>query len=416
MLDHKLAYEALESRIVFENPVNPDIPKLASDLLPTTAYKLNVCNVDNAKPWIDIENVYKTLYHFTANHTDLVEDYAAGTTYVIGDRVKFTIGDYTYIFVSRVDANTGNTPAFVSNYWESDLSDYLRKVRQRSAIALVNEVVTEKNIAQKVKSLMDITPVFGFNDNRGTLTLSDKFRGVKICVANANHLQFQIKTVNLFASTTQSGVTFYLYHPSQSAPILTKDVDLTGGEYKKYDIDFSFKSVESTHGTGDYFIFGFYDDDVTGTVESFGIDHKRIQDKYFSSVEPIEFPSTALNKPNLPNIAGDEYPVRTVFNLDVIAQCDYTYHVQQCPEQYDLALQYKTAISILTEIKNDKRISGSNDKANLDIDRILDSTYFENGNEAKKGLLSIYGMYKKQIKINLSGIDPECLRINKIFY
>lgn len=428
MLNYSLAIEALKSRVSFEQTRKPKFPKLAEDLLRVVGQNsLLFSHIEDGRAFLSNENIYRTVEEFRQEIIDNYNEYDPTITYQEGEWVCYTDSlKNTFAYVARTSIINIDPEMNTNEVWESDLSHYLRSIRDQAIIQLINEVITERNVLGDVKELIDLSPLFAQYRERETIPNDyvaldpepkSKGRGYQIEQVDAKHIQTGILQIGLISDTAQS-IPFYVYHSSQIEPIATFTLQVIAGTEKQfvwYDLhdEVILNFSDPRYNTGGYFRILFYDQDLIEGSHIIGFNslYSLYKNKLFAnSFVPTDLDYDQADYPANPPI--DTYNVSsfTPFNLQLETRSNYLYSVERNPSSWDKALQYKIATTVISDMLSSTRLSKENNQIQKSMNMLLKGTFSENGKELHKGLYSRLESYKDQIKIDLSELDPICLK------
>lgn len=423
----------LEQRVGFLQTVDDGgAPQIKTDLL-TSESGLIAQEAELAEPFIDNAKLFRSAFIMGAESTESIAVWASSTIYSIGDKAKATISGKEYTFVSLHDSNVNNAPAFQSDFWESDLSDYLRQKRKRAIKESIMDALRYKNVHSNTRTALDVTPIFAENKRAKDVSISDNFRGMRILLGRIKHIRLQINKIGLYfrGVTSSFDLPIYVYHSSQQSPIFTQNISIpTGTAFTWFALnDLILQYITDAYNTGGAFFIGFYEDDITnGDISTFEWASTDLQpncpdciqdigywqqfSRYYSLITPVKFGSTALNKPNVMDF-GDFYDRNldsnsASFNLRISAHCNYTYSFEANTSILDKLIQLKTASYILQDIKKQFRINRVSDILAQEIDMALLGAMDGQGNKMQEGILGEIKKELKQISIDLSELDYTC--------
>ena len=423
MLNNTLLSTFFNNRIAFKQVIDECTPKLH----PTLLVGSNLVNsVREAKPFLEMNKLYQIINDFDRNNYTKVLDWNAATNYVVGNRVKFNDTVNEWIYYCTAD-NVANTPTFDSDFWETDLSYYLRNTRKDSVLESLSNIIVENNVEHLLKSTIQFSNYFEernvykpytFNTNLLNERLHN-FQYLKIQLQTNRNLKVNINKIGIKTDTAQT-LPFYLFHSSQPNAIQTFSLDLTTG-FNWYDVEIDLKYISNLHNAKGVFLFGFYENDTIGNFYTTDMYRKWINEcsqfqATFTNIEGVD-----VLQPTLLPILSEGYSpfnqdFKTLFNFQYSVDLDYTYSVTQAPQIFDKVIQYDIALRILSDAQSSVRANTAHAKLISSIDTILQDKYIRTDKYAKlveKGLVGQLQDLKEQLKINIDFVGSN--RINYSF-
>jgi hypothetical protein len=423
MLNNTLLSTFFNERIAFKQVIDECTPKLHPTLLVGNTL---VNSVREAKPFLEMSKLYQVINDFDRINYTKVLDWNITTNYVVGNRVKFNDGLNEWIYYCNAD-NVANTPTFDSDFWETDLSYYLRNSRKDSVLESLSNIIVENNIEHLLKSTIQFSNYFEernvykpyiFNTNNLNQRLHN-FQHLKINLRTNRNLKVSINKIGIKVDTAQT-LPFYLFHSSQPNAIQTFDLVLTAG-FNWYEVEIDLNYISDLHNAKGVFLFGFYENNTIGNFFETDVYHKWIGEcsqfkATFASVEGVDI----LNPTIIP-VLGNGYNLfnkdfKTLFNFQYSVDLDYTYSIMQAPQIFDKVIQYDIALRILSDAQSSVRANTKHAKLISSIDTILQDKYIRTDKYAKlveKGLVGQLQDLKEQLKINIDFVGSN--RINYSF-
>lgn len=235
------------------------LPQLDSDITTATSGRY----YDDYHPLLHTNAIYYSSPNFEGNNYDY---YDAGTTYSIGDKVTFADIPWT----SKVNTNTGNTPAVGAN-WETSFSKWLEEKTEASVSGLFDRLSTHKKLTGSTKSIFSNLQLFtGAGKLSDTITKSSRLVGLRVKPRNVNNIQAVLNHIGIQFSVAQTSLNIYLWHSSRKAYYKVQAVTTTGTnqfnwvaltDYILNYVDFT-NDIESG---GEWFI-GYFEADITGSA------------------------------------------------------------------------------------------------------------------------------------------------------
>lgn len=337
------------------------------------------------------------------------------TPYAVGERVQYTTGGNTFVYVA-LQANTGNAPQWNSQFWETNLSDYLRTQHQYAVSECLAKTVVENNVEKSLRSVWSFHTTFQRNTGSVVSNYQNTdFVGVAIKLANFQNLVLCINEIGLEVEQAQT-IPFYVFAQSNTNPIASFEVQILPTDVNKFVWKQTIDTVTnepinlpfwaSANDTGGFYYVGFFKDDVVGQVAIWDEAPTRLP--YCSGSYVRSFNTTFDNKPNLPNVGYYGWETTnsfySAFNLKVATKLDYTVNVQQTAQQFYKAIQYEIACKLLMEGSSSGRVNRANEVLKSRMGQALKG-YDVNRNgyvSTKGGLLDTLETLKEQLKINLN--------------
>lgn len=424
MLNETLLSTFFNDRIAFKQVIDECTPKLHPTLLVGNTL---VNSVREAKPFLEMSKLYQVINDFDRINYTKVQAWDNATNYLKDNRVSYNDGTNTWIYYALQD-NTNETPSFDSDFWETDLSFYLRNTRKDSVLEALSNVIVENNVDNLLKSVIEFSNYFEerniyepytFNtDNLGNRL--HRLQYLKLNLRTNRNLKVSINKIGIKTDTVQT-IPFYLFHSSQPNAIQTFDIDLVEG-FNWYDIDVELNYISDLNNAKGVFLLGFYESDTIGNFYTTDIYRKWINEcpqfqATFSSIEGTD----ALN-PNLLPILGNGYSpftsdFQTFFNFQYSVDLDYTYSVTQAPQIFDKVIQYDIAVRILSDAQSSVRANTTHAKLFESIPNVMKDKYIGNQKtgyyqKTEKGLAGQLQDLKEQLKINIGFLGQNIINYN----
>ena len=424
MLNTTLLSTFFNDRIAFKQVIDECTPKLH----PTLLVGSNLVNsVREAKPFLEMGKLYQIINDFDRINYTKVQVWDNATNYVKDNRVKFNDGTNEWIYYCLQD-NVNETPSFDSDFWETDLSFYLRNTRKDSVLEALSNVIVENNTEQLLKSVIEFSNCFEERNFYETYTFQTdnlnqrlhRLQYLQIRLQTNRNLKVSINKIGIKTDTPQT-VPFYLFHSSQPTAIQTFDLDLEVG-FNWYDVNIDLNYISDLHNAKGIFLLGFYESDTIGNLYTTDIYRKWINQcpqfqATFNSIEGVD----SLN-PNLTPILGNGYlpftsDFQTFFNFQYSVDLDYTYSVIQAPQIFDKVIQYDIALRILSDAQSSVRANTQHAKLIDSISNIINDKYIGNSvngyyQKTEKGLVGQLQDLKAQLKINVGFLGSNLINYN----
>lgn len=411
----------LSSRVGFRQPLNPKQAPLHPDLIVSDS-GLNVSGI--SEKYLSPDFISQCLVFFDGMN---IADYDALASYSVGDQVKFDIGGFKQVFYSLEDENTGN-PYTDSDYWESALSNLLRKYRENACKELIKEAIDLHNYSTYTKKLITASPIFAENTKGKFITPEGKFKGVRIKTADRQNLRMDVLKIGIKSDVSET-FPFYLYHSSQPDALQVFNVTTEANRHvwrELIDTDgnkLSLSYLDEKVSAGGYYILGYFEtssqlygydfDDFTTCMQCARYNPNFILwDSYRSyyKITPVSLDPDGILIPELPEYISDKYINKIHFNLNINVTCDPTNIFLQSLHVFDVAYQKKLALLILKDMMYSERINKSSDNAKGNIHYLLYGEKSENN--YVEGLESQYKKSLKQIILDFSDMDVACFSNN----
>lgn len=333
-------------------------------------------------PLIAIQNIDQADFNYDQfNFTD----WNVGTTYGIAasapDWVRYTDGK---IYASIQAANTGHQPDTSPLWWTEVpvLAQKISAITASAASKLLSRVFVEKKLNEVTKSIFENIQLF---DGAGSLLNKEikasRFVGFEIFLKDNRDVVTIIKKLGTQFTQVNGAFPLYIFHSSQSAPILALTVPLTKATSFEWTrilsagAEIALKYLSDSYSPGGSFYIGYYEDDLVGQAINKGYDFGTAPAycptcnnnyRYWSAwsewieVQPfcVQASDVAAVAPHtLWDIRTNQYQYVKNYglNLDLTVKCDVTDFL--CRESYLFsdALLKQVAVDILTLIANSVR-------------------------------------------------------------
>ena len=417
MFNYSLLENIFSNRVAFRQVRDECTPKIHPNLLVGRVF---VDAVRDAKVYLQPEMIYKNVSGLEPKGYTNVVGWEVTTPYVTGQRVKYNDGTHNFVYYATADS-TGETPIFDSDFWETDLSYYLRQARKDSINEALASVQIENNTDKFLRSTMQFANYFEERNIYTDFNSTDfRLRYLRLSIDTNRHLKLTINKLGVKTDTAQT-LTFYLFHSSQPNAIKTFDIVLQEG-FKWYELEEALElSYLSDNNSKGVFMLGFYEDEIVGSIQVtdgyikyLGRDN-HLFNGCFSSLDGANM-SDRTESPTLSTYYGllDSSDAKAYFNFQYSIDLDYTYAVQQAPQMFDKFIQYDTALRIILDSHNSSRKNPDKVELNQRFDFILNDGYVEYGQFQKKSQVGLSGEVenlKEQLKINMNYQGGEPFRI-----
>lgn len=435
----------LSQRVKSIQRIDPCVPRIAPDLV-RESDKPYLTGVREVSYFMRPEFIFETHYLFKQQQDANYAVWDAATAYETGALVQYNDGVHNFIYVARQDS-LGEIPAWDSDFWETNLSAYLRACFEDAAAAGIQSYLDNIQSENNISETMIARAVFDAASAplNHPLGIAPEFVGMRIQLANIQHLQVIFNQLGIFC-TQEVNLPFYLYHTSQVLPVAEFRVNLTAADVGR----FVWKDIENVTGdivtpimnivNNDYnsqgvFYFGFYTDDLPTlewkSYEWFGYYSSNITGFYagdwqywFNQIVPVRFSGSNINKPNIPNfgnyayLSSGNYDNFAPFNIRIVATCNYTYPVEQNPSLFDTFLLYSTVERVLQEIKLGTRKNENKTKLDQEFAQIMYGIFNEKGTSLQAGVIARREAAQKALTSSLQQLDDVCfkrIQIQQVF-
>lgn len=415
MFNYPLLEDIFSSRIAFRQVKDEVTPKIHPSLLVGRVF---VDAVRDAKVFLQPDKIYENVSEFSkTRYAQSVIDWDVLTVYVKGQRVYYNDGFNNWVYYCTADS-TGDTPSFDSDFWETDLSNYLREARKDSINEAISLVQIENNSEKYLRSTMQFANYFEERNIYDDYTSTEfRLRYLRIALNTNRHLKLSINKLGIKTDTAQT-LTFYLFHSSQPNAVKQFDINLQVG-FQWYELEEALElSYLSSNNSKGMFMLGFYENDLTGNIQitdqyrkSLGHDNHLFSAYFASDVganigDATEIPVLSEGYGSLGSSDSKAY-----FNFQYSIDLDYTYAVQQAPHIFDKFIQYDTALRILLDSRNSLRTNPIKVILANQFDLILNDGYVEYEQFQKKSQVGLSGEVDKlkdalKINLNYQGGEP----------
>jgi hypothetical protein len=396
---------------------NPDFPQLSDDLIYTGT------NILIQHPLLNIENIDMSsrnyaLYNFA--------EWAAGTTYASGDRVRSS----GIVYESLVDANTGNTPASSPTQWSEVnlLSLYLEDVFRDAISDTVQQVFIRKKLNGQTKTLLQNLRLSqgagAFNDliiNEGALV------GVEFSLKYNQNIKAVIDRLGLQINTPQTGINFYLYHSSQLAPLRTIVINQTAASSLQWhEIDVEINFFNDLHDAGGVFYLMYDQNQLTGQalrkrhnwdkppcrycnyhdVQNFNLYSRYL---YLRTVRVPQADRNTTNDIHMWDLEKNVYEPDNNYGLNFAwtVRCDLTDYIIRNKDVFEYAVRDMTIQKLLENMANSTRQNGLDEKT-----RLMARAELQSENLGGMGILKKTQKQLDAVDFEVSALDDTCMPCN----
>lgn len=405
MLDKDSLYQVFKDRVGFKDALLPSYQTLDTSI---TSSESGLFVNDVSLAFLKSEDIFGFIFDFNSQKYPTY----SGSGFLAGQK-------YLYNGVAYIALDSGNNedPDTAPEKWFDLASWFLQENVLKPAIfESINEVLKENNAKKHIKDLINTDILWKERQFKKIQSNSGRFIGLKIVPCMGQGITQQFKQIGFNYDTAET-IKFYLYHTSQEQPIQEIDIEVTEpNKFVWYDIDITLDYVSQNYNTGGVFYLG-YDESTLGgqfySNENGGVYYYNLNKKLIWKYYSISFNSSQLNTPNIPNV-GDYFDNNNeedfnTFNLKVNSLVDYTELMTRNISEFDLLIQYKSAIKLLELLRNSTRINRTTGTKQIDTSSLAFELYGQrvgaNGGIEKKGIIQEYNDFKKQVKINYDSID-----------
>ena len=190
---------------------------------------------DAAHPLVTLANIRKIMpddYGWT------YPTYSATAVYHNGDKVTYNNANYVCIGTGDV---TGETPSS-SDAWDVyDLvNDYIRRLMRDNVAKVINEFLTRKSLLRESRPLLERRVFFdGAGRRQNTVANTSNIVGFEILPVKSTGVTTIIQRVGLQMIGATGDVRLYVFDPTQTDPIYTKDVHIAKGDgsFEWFDVE-----------------------------------------------------------------------------------------------------------------------------------------------------------------------------------
>jgi len=310
---------------------------------------------------------------------------------------------------------------------EQTISSYLQNVHKNELVNLISQFT--HNLKDKVNSkelLSNATLIQKRINFDELITKSSRFLGYAIYPKQSKSIKATIEHIGLYANTLEN-ITIYLFETSQSTAIATHS--FTGSKTNSLEwealTDFTIEYESLDKGTGNQYLIGYFEDDLTGSLydEEYDGESANIAKQIFGrymGVVPVRIESSHLNGTNLPDceyMEGWASCKTPGFNLKFNVKCDLTDTIVQNISMFGQPLQYAISIRILEDAINSLNLNKNiSPPDRMDRMRQLRAQYRGElyGGNAQVGEAIVYqsGIMDK-LTMDFSDMDAICLPCKK---
>ena len=435
----------LSQRVKVIQRIDPCTPRVAPDLIKVFGSDKRALNtIGDGSFYMNPDNLYSMSYLIRQEKESNYLAWDGLVNYTIGDLVRYDDGAHEFIYVAR-QASLNQIPSWDSDFWETNLSDYLRKMIRDAAEHCISTYIQNVTSENDIAADMKVQPLFQANSTVKEIVSqsgANEFLGVRVRLADVQHIQVRFAKIGIYCTGAQT-LPLYLYHSSQTEPIAQFQINLLPTDVNKFvwkdilDLSGTAKDAvvnffDNSHNTRGVFYFGYYRNDLVLDLVK-GYDWRGYFydasityysgdfENWFNQIVPIRFSESSLNKPNIPNIGefftGGQTDFIAPFNLKVTASCNYTYPIESNSQMFDEYLLYSTAERILQDIKSGVRKNEMKSKLDDEFDRIMMGVFNEN-QQIRQGVIAKKEKAEKNLSASLSELDDVCFRrlnIKQIF-
>jgi len=409
MWNYQILSSYFVNRIGFKQTIDPCVPKIHPSLLTGNVF---VPNVKDCGLYLKNDMVYNLVNDFNPTLQRRFPVYDPLQSYNVGDRVQYDDGTNNFVYVASQGGNVGNTPAFDSAFWETDLSYYYRSMFEIAINEKIPQVITLNNSEKNLRDEIAYSPLLQENTQPQIQIpyTEDTFFTISVRMDSLRNNKFTVKSIGLRVEQAQT-IPIYLYHSSQPDAIKVVNITVTpsqAGRFNWHELSEPFELwyYSSDVNASGVWMIGFYQSDIIGDYYITRVAFKP------TAFEKMPFNANAgtlsesnLNKPLVPDVGYSyggiapcpDFPLNIRYSVGF----DYTYMVIDAAQQFDKLLQYEIAYRIISDMALSSRISNDKSVMLSNINKILSGSYLENGTNVTKGLANYIIELEQQIKLNV---------------
>jgi len=301
-------------------------------------------------------------------------------------------------------------------------NNYLANIYNQELTHLVSSFVEKCKGTLNTKEILSNQSIIkGINTVNEKVDKNGRFVGFLLTPTASENVKSKITYVGLHLDTAQS-LTLYLYDISRNTAVKTYSFTLSAADTIEWKAvtDWIVTYASTSGGTGQQWLIGYFENDLTGQAYRRDFDDNSRHDAFrvwgkYLGVAPVEIPSSALNETSLPdNDSLEQYISETMHGLyfKFNTTCDITNVLVDNISVFARPLQHAIAIRIL----EDAYRSGSDGIHNPIKDSNL-KKWQEYANTLKGQLYGGYdanGIFHKgmvhYLSIDFSNLDKVCLR------
>lgn len=404
----------LTNQIGVRREANPSFSSLYSSLTTSNSGLY----LQDLHPLFWLDNLYSIAQDFTRYSFPA---YSNSTTYALGDRVT----NAGLLYESLANANLNNPVTDTTKWAYKDFfSEWIINIRNSSAIKMLQDVVTQKEIAETSKSILQNINLYdGWGNPNDKILKQGRFVYLEVTPKFGSSISINLSALEGQFDSNES-FNLYIFHSSQYAPIYTIPVTLSSG-YSMTRFELTNTVLNKYNGT--YYI-GYYEDDLTGqAIEynnyywgkyvggTFAPGPCRCSAKNYSlyskwsnyvSVRAGYVRSSDLNGTNLWNIDKGIINYNTTWGMNLLfsVECDISEFICTNKSLLSNALAKRLTVDLLQYIAYNTRNNGIAEKAQSKAFIALDKV---NGDATKEYENSIKGL-----SFNMSALS-DCQPCNK---
>lgn len=250
------------------------------------------------------------------------------------------------------------------------LATFLEQKETEAITQLLNDVVTQKELANFGKDVVNNT-VIANPGNRGQTHLNEgRFVGVRFSMNEEIGLRAVINRFAFHATAAQTDLTFYLYHSHQAGTVATFIFNSTQANAQTWQQIDQAISYDNGSIVGGEWFFGYYQNDIAGNAIKYNklnwrtgycntCDGGRKTAQYqklnkYVSMCAFYVPSASL--PAVGTMFDVEDTINTTtenygLNFNISIKCNLTQYIKDNRFQIKTAIGKKVAVSILEMMK-----------------------------------------------------------------
>lgn len=381
-----------------------------------------------AHPLLTLDNIRNAMPTY-----EWAEAWASGKVYRKGEAVTHN-GKVWVAMRSVVAGKEPGTEGVGVEDWREALSAYLYKMTSDGINTVVQSFITAKQMQRETHQIIDRRAFFdGAARIAATINPNGKLVGFEIIPVRALGVTTRIERIGLQMTGATGTVTLYLFHSSQAAPIVTKELNYTktDGTFQWFDVDIYLPYMGSDTDAGGAWFLCYNQSDLPmgmralnvsrdwskfpcDTCYGYAIDAWKEITRWMQ-VSPfcIKAAGGFADHPEVPDIGRVSYTNTMNYGLNCVVSvgCDLTDFIIRQRAVFATVLQKQVAASVLRTMAMNPETRVNRNQANITREGIL---YEVDGNPQGRasGLAYELAQAYKALSIDTEGIDRICLQCN----
>ena len=250
------------------------------------------------------------------------------------------------------------------------LATFLEQKETEAITQLLNDVVTQKELANFCKDVVNNTVIANPGSNGQTHLNEGRFVGVRFSMSEEIGLRAVLNRFAFHATAAQTDLTFYLYHSHQAGTVATFTFNSTQANAQTWQQIDQAISYDNGSIVGGEWFFGYYQNDIAGNAIKYNklnwrtgycnsCDGGRKTAQYqklnkYVSMCAFYVPSASL--PAVGTMFDTDDTINTVtenygLNFNISIKCNLTQYIKDNRFQIKTAIGKKVAVSILEMMK-----------------------------------------------------------------